>query len=102
MRMLAMANEDTLADTRKARLTPARLTRDMMRAKHRNASKVGFNPGRGGQDDQTRPDLVFLNHVRDRKATSAIIPIMKYAMAENKKMGMMRLGRRSAKILDRK
>lgn len=37
-----------------------------------------------------------------RKATSNIIPIMKYAMAENKKMGMMRLGRRSAKILDRK
>lgn len=94
-----MANEDTLADTRKARLTPARLTRDMVRAKHRNASKVGFNPGRGGEADQTRPDLVFFYYVRDR---TAIIPIMKYAMAENKKMGMMRLGRRSAKILDRK
>lgn len=48
MRMLAMANEDTLADTRKARLTPARLTKDMVRAKHRNASKPGFNPGRDG------------------------------------------------------
>lgn len=45
MRMLAMANEDTLAETRKARLTPARLTRDMVRAKHRKASKAGFNPG---------------------------------------------------------
>lgn len=98
-----MANEDTLADTRKARLTPARLTRDMVRAKHMNASTVGFNPGRGSQDGQTRPDLVFFfNHVRDRKATCDIIPIMKYAMAENTKMGMMRLGRRSAKSLDRK
>lgn len=44
MRMLAMANEDTLAETRKARLTPARLTRDMVRAKHRKASKAGFSP----------------------------------------------------------
>lgn len=49
MRMLAMANEEALADTRKARLTPARLTRLMVRAKHRNASKVGFNPGRDGK-----------------------------------------------------
>lgn len=49
MRTLAMANVDTLADTRKARLTPARLTRDMVRAKHRNASKVGFKPGRDGR-----------------------------------------------------
>lgn len=46
MRMLAMANEDTLAETRKARPTPARLTRDMVRAKHRNAVKAGFNPER--------------------------------------------------------
>lgn len=46
MRMLAMANEDTLAETRKARPTPARLTRPMVRAKHRKASKAGFNPER--------------------------------------------------------
>lgn len=44
-----MANVDTLADTRKARLTPARLTRDMVRAKSRNASAVGFNPVRDGK-----------------------------------------------------
>lgn len=49
MRTLAMANVDTLADTRKARLTPARLTRDMVRAKSRNASAVGFNPARDGK-----------------------------------------------------
>ena len=46
IRMLAMANEDTLAETRKARLTPDRLTRDMVREKHRKASKAGFNPER--------------------------------------------------------
>lgn len=46
MRMLAMANVDTLAETRKARPTPARLTRDMVRAKHRNATKAGFSPER--------------------------------------------------------
>lgn len=46
MRMLAMANEDTLAETRKARLTAARLTKDMVRAKHRKAKKAGFNPER--------------------------------------------------------
>lgn len=44
MRMLAIANEDTLAETRKARLTPARLTRDMVRQKHRKATNAGFNP----------------------------------------------------------
>lgn len=61
MRMLAMANEDTLAETRKARLTPARLTRDMVRAKHRKASKAGFNPERvvDQQEDRTEV-LVFL------------------------------------------
>lgn len=41
-----MANEDTLAEARKARLTPARLTRDRVRVKHRKASKAGFNPER--------------------------------------------------------
>lgn len=46
MRMLAMANEDTLAETRKARLTAPRLTRDMVRAKHRKATKAGFSPER--------------------------------------------------------
>lgn len=46
IRMLAMPNEDTLAETRKARLTPARLTRDMVSAKQRKASKAGLNPGR--------------------------------------------------------
>lgn len=44
MRMLAIANVDTLAETRKARPTPARLTRDMVRAKQRKAVKAGFNP----------------------------------------------------------
>lgn len=48
MRMLAMANVDAEADTKKARLTPARLTRDRVRAKHTNATKVAFNPGRDG------------------------------------------------------
>lgn len=52
MRILAMANEDTLAETRKARLTPARLTRDIVSAKHRKATKAGFNP-RGVVDIQT-------------------------------------------------
>lgn len=46
MRTLAMPNEDTLAETRKARLTPARLARDMVSAKHRKATKAGLNPGR--------------------------------------------------------
>lgn len=49
-----MANEDTLAEMRKARLTPARLTRDMVREKHRKATNAGFNPEgvveRGGQE----------------------------------------------------
>lgn len=93
-----MANEDTLADTRKARLTPARLTRDMVRAKHRKASKVPFNPGRGDRKSggwkETRQEGQF--------GLMSVLPIMKYAMAENKKMGMIRFGRRSAKILDRK
>lgn len=44
MRILAMANEETLAETRKARPTPARLTRHMVRAKHTKDSKAGFNP----------------------------------------------------------
>ncbi len=35
MRTLAMANVLTLALTRKAKLTPARLTMDMVNAKHR-------------------------------------------------------------------
>lgn len=46
IRMLAMANEDTLAETRKARLTAARLTKDMVKEKHRKATKAGFNPER--------------------------------------------------------
>lgn len=45
MRMLAMAKEDTLAETRKARLTPARLTRHMVSVKHKKATKAGFRPG---------------------------------------------------------
>lgn len=44
MRILAIANVETLADTRKARPTPARLTRDRVRAKRRKARKAGFNP----------------------------------------------------------
>lgn len=44
MRTLAMENELTLALTRKARLTPARLTKDMVNAKQRNAINAGFNP----------------------------------------------------------
>lgn len=44
MRMLAIANVDTLAETRKARPTPARLTRDMISAKQMKFSKAGFNP----------------------------------------------------------
>lgn len=44
IRILAIANVDTLAETRKARPTPARLTRDIVRAKQRKASKAGFNP----------------------------------------------------------
>lgn len=44
MRMLAMAKELALALTRKARLTAARLTRDMVREKHRKAVKAGFSP----------------------------------------------------------
>lgn len=47
MRMLAIANVDTLAETRKARPTPARLTRVIVRAKQRKAVKAGFNPGNG-------------------------------------------------------
>lgn len=46
MRMLAMANVDTLAETRKASPTPARLTRDMVRAKQRKDTKPGFKPER--------------------------------------------------------
>lgn len=46
IRMLAMANEEALAETRKARLTAARLTRHMVRAKHRKASKAGFSPNK--------------------------------------------------------
>lgn len=41
-----MPNEDTLAETRKARLTPARLARHMVSAKHRKATKAGLNPGK--------------------------------------------------------
>lgn len=44
MRALAMANELTLALTRKARLTPARLTMDNVNVKQRNAVNAGFNP----------------------------------------------------------
>lgn len=44
MRMLAMAKEETLADTKKARLTAPRLTRLMFRAKHRKATKAGLSP----------------------------------------------------------
>lgn len=44
IRILAIANVDTLAETRKARPTPAKLTRDMVRAKQRKATKSGFNP----------------------------------------------------------
>lgn len=43
-RMLAMANELTLALTRNAKLTPARLTRDMVNAKHKKVVNAGFNP----------------------------------------------------------
>lgn len=43
-RMLAMANELTLALTRKAKLTPARLTKDMVNAKHKKDVNAGFNP----------------------------------------------------------
>lgn len=56
MRMLAMANVDAEADTKKARLTPARLTRDRVRAKHTYATKVGFNPGREGKEVRTMKD----------------------------------------------
>lgn len=45
-----MANVDVLADTRKARLTPARLTRDRVRTNNRKATKVGFNPGGDGRE----------------------------------------------------
>lgn len=44
MRTLAMANELTLALTRKAKLTPARLTIDMVNAKHRKDVNDGFKP----------------------------------------------------------
>lgn len=44
MRMFAMAKEETLADTRKARLTAPRLTRVMFNAKHRKATKAGLSP----------------------------------------------------------
>lgn len=44
MRMLAKAKDETLADMKKARLTAARLTRHMFRAKHRKATKAGLSP----------------------------------------------------------
>lgn len=44
MRTLAMANVLTLALTRKAKLTPARLTMDIVNAKHRKTVNDGFNP----------------------------------------------------------
>lgn len=60
MRMFAIANVETLAETRKARPTPARLTRDMVRAKQRNVSKAGFNP-EGMVDTCTQEDRKLLS-----------------------------------------
>lgn len=60
MRMFAIANVETLAETRKARPTPARLTRDMVRAKQRNVSKAGFNP-EGMVDMCTQEDRKLLS-----------------------------------------
>lgn len=59
MRMFAIANVETLAETRKARPTPARLTRDMVRVKQRNVSKAGFNP-EGMVDTCTQEDRKLL------------------------------------------
>lgn len=84
MRMLAMANEDTLAETRKARPTPARLTRDMVREKHMKASKAGFSPKKVvdtcKQEDRHDNENVHFNKIQ-RMAFSRF-PLVGSDMAE--------------------